>query len=74
VLRGAHISCCIGILSPYGAEEWMGIGMVDVAPSGSNGGDGGGGDGGGDTNGCVRCIDWVCGGRKKMSEGAVKSA
>ena len=47
----------------------MGIGMVDVAPSGSNGG-----DGGGDTNGCVRCIDWVCGGRKKMSEGAVKSA
>ena len=53
----------------------MGIGMVDVAPSSGNGGSGGSGGSGGGTNGCVRCIDWMCGGRTKMSEGnAVKSA
>ena len=36
------------------------LGLVDVAPAAKTG-----------TNGCVRCLDWICGGRTKISERTV---
>ena len=43
--------------SKYGAEEWLGIGTVDVAPSVLNG----------NSSSCIRCVDYICGGRTKMA-------
>ena len=40
----------------------MVFGLVDVAPAAKTG-----------TNGCVRCLDWICGGRTKISERTVWS-
>jgi hypothetical protein len=51
-----------GITSKHGATEWMALGMVDIAAdytiaNSSN-----------STHSLIRCLDYICGGRTRISE------